>query len=60
MEKRKRLMKTTLDKETQTEFIGLNVSPTLKAAALAAADKDRRTLADWVRLAIERALERKG
>jgi hypothetical protein len=48
-----------MDKETQTEFIGLNVSPKLKAAALAAADKDRRTLADWVRLAIERALEKK-
>ena len=53
-------MTTKMDKETQTEFIGLNVSPTLKAAALAAAERDRRTLADWVRLAIERALDKKG
>jgi hypothetical protein len=52
-------MDKKMDKETQTEFVGLNMTPTLKAAALAAAEKDRRTLADWVRLAIERALERK-
>ena len=50
-------MSKTMDKETQTEFVGLNMTPTLKAAALAAADRDRRSLADWIRLAIERALD---
>lgn len=46
--------------ERCTEFIGVNVPSWLKDAANCAADKDRRSLADWVRLAMEAAIAAEG
>jgi len=48
------------ERERQTEFVGLNLTSAVKAAAQAAADADKRTLADWVRVTIEAALAAKG
>lgn len=46
--------------EPASEFIGVNVKPSVKAGALAASDREGRSLADWVRLAMEAAIAAEG
>lgn len=47
------------DAEKNSERIWLRVSPTLKAAIEAKAKADRRELAAWARMSLEKAVERK-
>lgn len=44
----------------RTEAINLAVEPDLKERIKIAAEADRRSVSDWVRLAIERELERRA
>ena len=46
------------DREKKTERIWLKVGPTLKAHLQESADADRRDLAEWVRLKLEREAKR--
>jgi predicted HicB family RNase H-like nuclease len=46
------------DREKKTERVWLRVGPSLKALLEERAQSDRRELAEWIRLRLERMVER--
>lgn len=46
-------------KELNTEYIGLRVKKTTMDKILTCVAEDKRTIADWVRLRIEEAVEKR-
>lgn len=48
------------ENERKTERVVLRVGPTMKKRLEESAKHDRRDVADWARLELERALGRKG
>lgn len=48
-----------MEKELNTEYIGLRVTKKTMEKILTCVSEDKRTIADWVRLRIEEAVEKR-